>query len=230
VDARRVGYASLAYGDRHLRAAQTLEWKFLHDVRTDEKVWFNLREDAHEQTPLRTPVPGVEILEEVASYRGTVHAAGIHVLFRADSESPRTVRGQIRGSGIERFEMKNAYRKGVAHKIPNGVSFELDLAREETAEFIVQATPDSSVSLDLEYDGVPVPPAEVRLGPDGRTRWSPSRPFNVSAIQADPRYRYEAEQEEQGSVFVWYVPPAMRFTRDDVDPQTIETLRALGYV
>lgn len=226
----RVAYASLAYGDKYLRTARTLEWKFLHDVRTDEKTWFNLTRDPRELTPLRRPVPGVEILEEVASLRGTVHAAGIHVLFRPDSRSARKIRGHIRGDGIERFEMKNAYRQGSARKTPNGVSFELELARAETAEFVVQVTPDTSIYLELEYDGVPVPPSEVRLAPDGRARWSPSRAINVSAIQADPRYRYQAEKEDEGSVFVWYVAPAMRFTRDDVDPQALETLRALGYV
>jgi hypothetical protein len=89
---------------------------------------------------------------------------------------------------------------------------------------------EAQIGIKLIADGDPVPEDIVRTPTEGRTLPLDGTPFRVSSLAAGSHQFHPARLEPEFRAYLWYVPPPGVVPLDELDAETIEDMRALGYV
>jgi arylsulfatase A-like enzyme len=239
----RPGYASLKMHERSMRTAKTTRAKFIWDLVSNSRGWYDLTEDPLELTPLAEPLPSAPPLASHVRDIAMKGSSGFHLLFTGKSKPGRTITGSIRGIGDARHELLYIARESESRLVENGVEFRIEMrdphnisrwneeiAEQENAHLRIDAAPDAQLSIEVFVDGEPVSPSDVFVGPAQTQTSLSGSTFRCSDIIADPDIFDPAALPRRFAVYAWYVPNSEQLSEDRMTPEILEALSALGYI
>ena len=244
---KRLGYASLFLEARSIRAAKTVEEKFLHDFVKDEKRWTDLTTDEYEHAPSMTPSPEDLALEQYCARMSMQGSEGFHLLVTGELDARQTVSGSVAGEGIESYELWYPAREGEASKTGDTVDFRIELrevsasiygmagwhehvADQNSARLRLAVGIEDTVRVSVFVEGEPVPAESVFVG-EAREHM----PLNDTVLRcrdllASPDSFDPAVLPRGFGVYIWYVADAATIADESLDPALRDALGALGYM
>jgi hypothetical protein len=194
---------------------------------------FDLRQDAAERRNLLPSVPP-EAAELISRLDDFVLSAqhGLHV----------SITGQTPGRSVHlEAETDGAFERAFRFSIVTGDLFDLGSSRKRLTlaftsddvprQLVMQTRPeDAPVILRVLLDGAPLARKAYRLGADA------SEPETATLLVEPARLEVTLDRSEEllhergPGVRVWYLPRASRRNPVELDAETLQYLRALGYV
>jgi hypothetical protein len=90
--------------------------------------------------------------------------------------------------------------------------------------------PNAEIAVEIAVNGEPVPPEQVRFGAEGAPRALTGQPFKAGEAAAPPNARQPETLPDEFTVCVWYVDQTGQRTDEELDPEMLEELGALGYI
>jgi len=237
----RFAYASLfsVRYNYNLRTAKTKDSKYLHNLARNRETWFDLAEHPDENTRSRAPGPDGIALQRFAKEIGTLGQSGLHLLITGDLDERPAIRATVSAAGLRNPRLDFPEPLTTLEADEDRVVFtarmrklpDIDNYMQDTqALFHADIDASGAVAIDLAIDGKPFPDAVSFVGADRTSRALDGTPIPVEALTAPADPIDLAGLPDRTAAYVWFVPPAETITEAEMDPETRENLRALGYL
>jgi hypothetical protein len=152
-------------------------------------------------------------------------------VFAGAENEHHVVKGAVRGRNLGPHELRVSANFGSSRRLEDGVEFTVDLTLPHVAHLVVQAPLEDRITIEMTVDGNPLPPDRLTIG--SRTHPVSYETDGVPVVKmvGDTGTATREPMPANGvDVYCWYVPPAETFSRQDLDTETAEALRALGYL
>ena len=242
---KTLGYASLHFDEKDMRAARSATLKYIHDMAETRECWYDLVADPEEQRPSLTPLPGGMLLAHHAETLGMLGAYGLHLLITAAPGGSPAVTGDIQGDGFDSVLRHCPGAREEIHVSRKSVRFSVDFLQDASpgnglpspggvsrnyAHFCLPVPSETPFVVTVEQDGKPVRATDVFLGRDGThleladARILPeelaggSQPFDPLLLPG------------AFGVYLWYVEDADTVTEAELSDEMVDALSALGYL
>ena len=240
-----IGYASLELNDANLRAAKTIEKKYLRDAETGESLWYDLTADPGEHDPLTEPPPWGSELAQLVDRMEQRGRSGLHILITREFGTEHELVFNIGTNRFGAYEMDFPHGRGGGLHGEKGVIFRVQLRdiedpgiarmwREtrdhDNAHLFVEIPEDETFRLTIEKDGEVLGPDNVHVGHAMAPMTLDRVTLNPAAIAASWTDMEQVWHSQTFGVYVWYeaTPGALR--AEDLDPDVLEALRGHGYL
>jgi len=226
--------------------AQSREAKYICDMATNQKSWFDLKQDPGERHALTQPIPEAGGLEEYAARVTSLGSEGLNILITPGNGRTGVMTGSVRAKGLADGSIDYHARCydlhigdgaanftvdfGRGRKFAGGADQWFDAVEQDSAHLRMNVGPDADVSLQLEVDGTPVSPSDVFLVGDDGNRPMDKVPFKPASLSADSRTLDPVLLPRRFAAYVWYVPPVSQIGDSELSPELRETLHGLGYI
>ncbi len=242
----RTAFASLNQEWFSLRAAKTLDHKYLRDVVNHTESWFDLATDPHEAQALSAPEWGGP-LRELAAARALGGASGLHVLL-IGADAPAAAEITLRASGLGETHVIDAEWKNTLARegdmlrwtLSDEKSFRVEVSepghvpwqavQRVHAHLSVDVPLTEDVQIDARVGGTPVDTAQVYLGRARSHGALENVTLKSTDVLAHPDDFDLAGLPQGFGVYVWYVAGPETLSEEAVPADVREALQALGYV
>ncbi|MFP4499927.1 MAG: sulfatase [Candidatus Hydrogenedentota bacterium] len=245
-----MGFASLYMNAASMRTAKTPALKVIADDTQQHLAWYNLADDPGEQHPQtaaeQTATAAHKDLKTLLDRRSVEGAAGLHVLITDDPESAGDIAIEATGEdfGACRTYYPDELTTVMRHADSLHVQFRMQEKeryfpdahkwhaehQQDGARLLIEAPIESPFELRVTRNGEPVAAEAIHIGASGQHRDLSGTTLHAEAITADPTQFDVALLPRRFAVYVWYTPPPARMAETDIDAETRESLRALGYL
>ena len=240
-------YSSLFLSTFALEAARNRQSKYLHDIASGSKTWFDLIADSAELRPLTMPPASGDTLERYAERIDATGESGLHILITGSLSERHTISGSIHGADMGKARLRYAAKNGEVRDTENGVEFSVNtwrgpecpfdieawhekLAEQNNAHINVPANLLSPLTISLTLDGAPAPASIVFVGKQLENRELNQAVLDPKAILARPELFDPISLPRRLAVYVWCVPPIDSISDANLDPDMANALKALGYL
>jgi hypothetical protein len=240
-------FASLRMGRNVSRMARTESLKYVQDLRTAKEFWHDLRHDAGETQPLAEIPPEAQQLTDHMARMSLDGAQGLHVLITDGLATNRVIEGVVRGEDLGEVQLSHASYTGettrdggtlrfrVRMKLPDmsrpGMQFwQPTGAAENSAHLHIAVPGGTDVAVTLQADGKPIEPQHVRFGATGERRALDGTSFPLLEALAGPDAYVPAKLPQEFRAYVWYVADPEQLSDEELSPEVLNTLEALGYL
>jgi hypothetical protein len=232
-----------------MRAVRSEKYKYIFDAATQEESFFNLETDPAEKSPLDEPTPEMEALVAHGNRRATSDASGFHFLITDEAGSNRTVSVEIDVPGIRDYLLQSpggaitASRDGDTIRLegrmkhPEAVRNQLWVWKQSTkltnyVHLLVDAPVrfDEAIRVTYRADGGSPLTIPVRAGERAKAVPVDGTPLPVSDLVAAPDRYALPTLEPEPNVYLWCVPPVETIADQELPPEVMDSLEALGYV
>jgi hypothetical protein len=243
-------YASLQLEKHSVYMAQSKKGKFIHDLVSQKKTWFNLETDPYELQPIYAAnaesVPDARALTAYAAQVAALASRGLNIMITTGKGDVGVVSGRVYGKGVKEGVLH--YREGYydLKEEPESVSFTIrfkegrsfgagsnfwyDTVEQDSARIALVVDGSAQVTLELMADGKPVPPTDIFMGGMAQKRHPDSNTLKPLDFVADPKEFEPVLLERRFAVYVWYVPEEQQIKVEEWDPAVREAMKSLGYL
>lgn len=243
----RVGYASLLRDTLSIRAARKGGLKYIHDLVAEVEAWYDLDADPYEQRPLTTLTDDGKRLVEHVSRMATRGAHGFHLLITCGDGADHVIEGTISTGAMGQFQLRYHDWKSHAEKEGSVLRFsvktkdsmdayqKLDVwheqhAEQDNAHLYVETGPGVPIEVKIRVDGEPIGDAISFVGADVTPSSLADAVLNPLEILANPDAFDPAALPRRFAVYAWYVADVETLSVEELDAETVEALRGLGYL
>ena len=224
--------------------------KLIHNFATGERMWFDIERDPLEKHPLQESaadaLPEAQALKAYADHMGAMGSQGLNILITTGAGKVGVVTGRVSGKGI---------RQGMLHYVPeyyalreleDGFAFTIrfgagrnfarggdqwhDVVEQDSARLTFAMGDDAEVAVEVQVDDRPVAPSDIFFGAAAAQHHLDGGTFSPARFVADPQLFDPAVLERRFAVYVWYVPEAEQMKKEDLAPELLDKLHALGYM
>lgn len=240
----RLGFTQLRLEQLDMHGVRSNQYKYIFDATTDSPSFFNLTTDPQEQSPIAKPFPEpAAAFVDHARARAIADTSGFHLLITDVSGSNRPIECTVNIAGMEKYEMRNLGGAITARRDGDTVSIEGRMKYPIEGEWGAVARINNYVHLHVQTDN---PAAEVAItftsespqndspirqgGEDATPFPLDGTAFPLGDLIARPDRYALATAPEQFAMYAWYVPPVNIIRDEDLPPEVLERLDALGYV
>lgn len=244
---KTLGYANLVLDKHSMRTAKTTDLKYIEDVVLGKEWWFDLAADPGERKPIPNPGADGTALARYADQKAAESASGLHIVIMRNPDAVHTVTGHLAGDGIEGFDIQYPERPHEIRREGTRVRFSATMAPVENQEDFGHRKWPQLVEHDharLQFDVAPMAPLQLVVTIDGKpvadTEAVVEPPLLREALQGKTVTAMDLVAEidtydtatlpSEFGIYAWYVPPVDTISDEELDPEMIEELRALGYI
>ena len=215
-----------------MSASRTASAKFIWNIADGSEQRFDLLADPLEQSSLGTD-SSRELVDalRVATVRD---AAGLHILVPRDASNVLPLSGEIEGSLGERKVLVTPPGSAQVSQAGSVVSFDVPTPQVDVPDIlapvhiVIDVGIETKFALRLDRNGEPLRQDRVGAGRDDRYPFAESGEVILESLLARPT---EIDMDHgSDKVHVWYLPDSAVIDLTDVDPDTAQALRALGYL
>lgn len=229
---KRAAFAALLHEQRDMSTSRTSSAKFIWNIADGSEQRFDLLADPLEQSSLGTD-SSRELVDalRVATVRD---AAGLHILVPRDASTVLPLRSTIEGSFGERKVLVTPPGSAHVSQAGNVVSFDITAPQADAqnifapVHIVIDVGIETKFALRLDRNGEPLRQNRVGAGRDDRYPFAESGEVVLESLLARPT---EIDLDRgSDKVRVWYLPDSAVIDLKEVDPDTAQALRALGYL
>lgn len=245
--ARAMVFASLRMEKNSLRATKSANLKYVKDLVADQHLWFNLLQDPLEHEPLPDTPSGGEGLMDYALHMGMRNTAGLHLLITADFQKPVHVQGSILGAKLVEPVLRFPGEEGSVHGDEEGLKFSFTMEErydsiygvagwfeqvgaQARAHLTASTETTDGIIFNLTVDGKAVASENIFIGQLKRHGALENTVYSIEELIAHPDAFEPAALPRRFAVYVWFVPQTEQLEREDLSPDMVEALEALGYL
>ena len=237
----RLGYASLQsikYG-RDQRTAKDLDLKLYEKLEAGSRVWFDLKNDAEEQRPLRqAPASSERLLRKIHEV-GLLRPTGLQVLITGVLTEEPLIQGTIECADLGEVELiypeENSKLVRDGHRVDfqiriRQIGHRASFQQSYQAQLCFELPESAEPRLTVTVNGNPIDPATVFLGPQRTNSPLENTLLKLGDLAVPADFITRVDLSPQNALYAWYVRRAATLREEDLDPETLDNLRALGYL
>lgn len=246
VQGTMTAFSSLFLEAQNMSSARSATSKFIQDNIRQSKTWFDLRSDPGEMDPLNTPPETGEGLEQYAARIVASGEQGLHILVTGSLREPHTVSGRVASVDISEPRLQYAAKNGDVRIDSGALAFSvttapgpgspLDIVEwhekhgvQNNAHITAKTGLRSPLVISVQLDGATAPESLVFVGKDMKNVALNDTTIDPKELLAGPEMFDPAQLPRRLAIYIWYVPPADAIHDEDLDPDMVEALKALGY-
>lgn len=243
----RIGFSSLVHNALSMRAARKGGLKYVHDIVKAEEFWLDIAEDPAEIHPVTAAPEGGDQLSQFVRRMAIQSSLGFHLLVTCGSGEEHSVTGALSSEAIEGYEWDYYDWKGKAEREGDTVRFEMktkvpydeqigrekwhdEFGEQQNAHLRLDVDPNAPLTIRIEVDGEPVSADITFAGAKGAATALADATVVPIKLAASPDTFDPATLPRKFAIYVWYVADANQLSAADLDADTVEALRALGYL
>ncbi len=238
---RPLAYASLLsiLWDRDQRVVKDHRFKYYEQRKPASGTWFDLAKDASERMPLATVPSTAESFLAHLEAVDLLSPVGLQIMLTGALKEKPLFEGSLVCSPMGRAELVYPEENCDLERDGDRLLFTVRMKalpgraifqQSYQALLRVETPPEGRFTLDLRVDGKPISPTQVRAGAKRSHQALQDVEFTAASLQAPAGFVKRALLPEETAVYVWYVSSPKRLAEEDLDPETRESLRALGYL
>lgn len=214
--------------------------KMILNDATGSTQYYDIVADPGEQQPLEAPPEGIEAFEAVLAEMGRDKLPGLTVMLSAPHGEKTTFTGTIRGAVPDAMFFRAEFPGRHIERDGDGWRFVIEIDGREDIPYAApyynpimygDMAEDTEVTIELAVNGEPLEGEQVALGGRGKAYLPEGGTFVPSEYPGIIDTRHPAYILERPSASIWYtlggVTPQEQL---DVDEETADELRALGYL
>ena len=243
----RIGFASLVHNALSMRAAREGGLKFVHDNVKSEEFWLDVVDDPAELKPIRVAPEGGEVLQQFVRRMAIQSSLGFHLLITCGSGEEYSVTGEVSSETLSDYQWDYYDWKGKAEREGDTVRFEMqtkvpydeqvgreqwhdEFGEQQNAHLRLDVDPNAPLTIRIEVDGQPVSTDITFGGLKGAPVALADATLVPLKLTASPDAFDPAKLPRKFAIYVWYVADSNQLSTADLDADTVEALRGLGYV
>ena len=240
----RLGFAQLRLEQLDMHGVRSNQYKYVVDATTDSRSFFDLTTDPLEHSPIAEPFPeSAAAYADHARMRAISDTSGFHLLITDLTGSNRPIECSVNIAGTEEYEMRNlggavaARLDGDTVSIEGRMKFPIDRQWGAVARisnyihlYIKTNHAADEVAITFASDGPQTDSPLYHGGEDATPFPVDGTAIPLSDLIARPDRYAITTVPEQFALYAWYVPPVDIIRDEDLPPEVLERLDALGYV
>jgi len=230
-----------------MAAIRSNRHKFIDDYAESKEIFYDLISDPQEKTPTLEPKETLAQMKNKLAEIMAPASSGLHIYIEFDKETKEYLTGALRGENIGKMDIRasgypmefeqsqnevkfNIKRENVSQKPSDKHAFFGNPINRNHVEIFIVAPPTLQIELELKRNTEIIPQEQVFAGEKLQNIGIDGVKLDLSELtSASPDVKAKITTGKFG-VYLWHNPPIASVIAENVDAETQDALRALGYL